>query len=111
MQHDQNSNLAFNWQPPKSHSGIGNTALPSQVYRLKLELAAELPSLHWTPPVPSKHLNSVTIEPAAATIGNRDPELANNLGHSRSTKFERSACLAERKSHLVRLVHAAQTSR
>lgn len=31
---------------------LGHTALPDQVYRLKLELAAELPSLQWTPPVP-----------------------------------------------------------
>ena len=31
-----------------------------------LRACAELPSLHWTPPVPSKHLNPVSTEPVAA---------------------------------------------
>jgi hypothetical protein len=40
-----------------------------QINRLELELAAELPSSHLKPPVPSKHLNSVSVKPAAGQTG------------------------------------------
>src|ERR1700730_9301025 len=46
-----------------------------QPHSLKLELACKLPPLHDPPPVPSRHLNSVSAEPAAghSSISETDP--------------------------------------
>jgi DNA replication protein DnaC len=41
-------------------------AFPHPLHRLKLELQAETPSSHIPPPVPSSHLNLVSVKPAAA---------------------------------------------
>src|ERR1700730_3507130 len=44
---------------------IRDASLFDQPHSLKLELACKLPPLHDPPPVPSRHLNSVSAEPAA----------------------------------------------
>ena len=49
----------------KPHGARITATFPHRVHRLKLELARILPSFHMKPPVPSKHLNSVSVEPAA----------------------------------------------